>query len=314
MAYDGPALFSVYSGVPPYLLAAAAMESRAFPAFAYDPAAGPDWASRFQVGDNPQAERDWPVHEFAYEDGDLQRATQSVAFTPIDFAACDARFARHRIPVDRADWDEAMIPASERLTPGTGAESDGVPYVWMIDDGNVLRRVVLDDTLIRVGLRVGQTWRSLQELGGINNSHARQLLERERASWEQEKELELAELRKRPAPEPAGPPAAEPDAPAAAPEAAPEAEPAEPEAVKSDDPDIETLRCTTCHECIQISSRMFAYDDNMQAYIADADAGTYRQMVEAAESCQVSIIRPGKPRNPDEPNLDELIQRAEPFS
>lgn len=56
------------------------------------------------------------------------------------------------------------------------------------------------------------------------------------------------------------------------------------------------------------------YNDDMQAVIADADGGTYRQMVEAAESCQVAIIHPGKPRNPDEPNLDELIQRAEPFN
>jgi hypothetical protein len=51
----------------------------------------------------------------------------------------------------------------------------------------------------------------------------------------------------------------------------------------------------------------------MQAHIADPDAGTYRELVEAAESCQVCIIHPGKPRNPNEPNLDELIMRTEPF-
>ncbi len=42
-------------------------------------------------------------------------------------------------------------------------------------------------------------------------------------------------------------------------------------------------------------------------------AGTFSKMVEAAETCQGSIIHPGKPRNPKEPNLDELIKRAEPF-
>jgi hypothetical protein len=52
----------------------------------------------------------------------------------------------------------------------------------------------------------------------------------------------------------------------------------------------------------------------MQAEIADPDGGTYREIVEAAESCQVSIIHPGKPRNPDEPNLEDLIARAEPFN
>ena len=48
-------------GLPPYLMAAAAMESRAFPAFTYDPSAGPDWASRFYLEANPQVDRDWPV-------------------------------------------------------------------------------------------------------------------------------------------------------------------------------------------------------------------------------------------------------------
>jgi hypothetical protein len=36
--------------------------------------------------------------------------------------------------------------------------------------------------------------------------------------------------------------------------------------------------------------------------------------VEAAEACQVCIIHPGKPRNPNEPDLDALILRAEPFN
>jgi ferredoxin len=84
--------------------------------------------------------------------------------------------------------------------------------------------------------------------------------------------------------------------------------------VPSDEPYIEIGRCTTCNECTEINNRMFAYDDNMQAYIADPDAGSFRQLVEAAETCQVSIIHPGKPRNPDEPNLEELIERAAPFA
>jgi hypothetical protein len=58
---------------------------------------------------------------------------------------------------------------------------------------------------------------------------------------------------------------------------------------------------------------MFAYNDNKQAYIKDIAAGTYRQLVEAAEACQVAIIHPGKPRNPDESGLEGLLERARPF-
>jgi hypothetical protein len=107
-----------------------------------------------------------------------------------------------------------------------------------------------------------------------------------------------------------GPAAAEVAAnPVAAPAPAVEAEPER----SSDDPYIETARCTTCNECTQINDKMFGYNENKQASIINLDAGTYRQLVEAAESCQVSIIHPGKPRNPSEPGLDELMKRAEPF-
>ena len=81
----------------------------------------------------------------------------------------------------------------------------------------------------------------------------------------------------------------------------------------SDEAYIETPRCTSCDECTHVSNKMFAYDANKQAYIADLRAGTYRQLVEAAESCQVSVIHPGKPWDSSEPGLEELLERAQPF-
>ena len=91
---------------------------------------------------------------------------------------------------------------------------------------------------------------------------------------------------------------------------------AEAEAEPERNPDeayIETIRCSSCNECIQINDQMFAYDENKQAYIKDVNAGTYQQLVEAAESCQIGVIHPGKPVNPKEPGLEELMERARPF-
>ena len=125
-------------------------------------------------------------------------------------------------------------------------------------------------------------WRSLQELAGIHNSHAARLLEQERKIWAEElhRETELRETQP-------GAAAGVPAAPAIAPTQI------ETTAEKpSDDPYIETSRCTSCNECTQINDKMFGYDANKQASIVNPDAGTYRQLVEAAESCQVSIIHP----------------------
>ncbi|MDH3288126.1 MAG: hypothetical protein OEP48_10445 [Betaproteobacteria bacterium] len=329
MAQTGPALFSVYSGaagsangLPPYLAAAAAMQSRAFPAFAYDPSAGPNWAARFSLDGNPQPEQDWPVERFAYEDEAHQRIEEKLAFTFVDFVACDPRYAMHFAAVPRADWNGSMVPLAQGLAEDTGMTPDEVPYLPMVDEQNRLQRAIVHDKLMLGANRCSEMWHSLQELGGIHSSQAEKLLARERKAWEEAKQKEIEALWREarsatPAPTAAIPVAAGPvagaaSAPAPAAPATVTAEAVEPEP-PSDEPSIETPRCTTCNECTILNNRMFAYDANKQAYIADINAGTYRELVEAAESCQVSIIHPGKPRNAKEPGLDELIKRAAPF-
>lgn len=300
MSYAGPALFSVYSGasgqtgsLPPYLVAAAAMEARAFPAYAYDPSAGPNWASRFHLEANSRVEADWPVQEFACEDENHQRVRTQQGFTFVDFVACDRRHAGHFARVPRAKWNAKMVPVEEYLRRDAKDAQDAVPYITLVDQHDVVQRAIVDDRLMRAALRCRDSWHSLQELGGIHNSHAEKLLAKAREEQAQK-------------------PVAIPAAPAAAP--APVAAP-EPEEKKSpDEAYIETPRCTTCNECTQINDKMFAYNENKQAYIANPDAGTYAQLVEAAETCQVAIIHPGKPRNPAEPGLDALLKRAEPFA
>jgi hypothetical protein len=312
----GPALLSVFSGaggshsgLPPYLVAAAALESRVFPTFVFDPSAGPELADRFSVTGNPAADQAWTVSEFLYEDADLQRVNEQISFTPLDFLACDARFAECFAPVERADWSDAMVPASELLGKD-GTDTKGrKAWIWMTDAESRLRRVMVTDLPIRVARACAETWRGLQELGGIESSHARRLLAKERQSWEEQKQKEIEELKSR----------LQQEAPAAK-DAGAKAEAAPAEAVKvveeapsPDEAYIETPRCTTCNECTTKNNRMFAYNENKQAFIKDVRAGTYRDLVEAAEKCQVAIIHPGKPQNLDEPNLEALMQRAEAF-
>ena len=104
-----------------------------------------------------------------------------------------------------------------------------------------------------------------------------------------------------------------PSAPAPATPAAPAAEEDDDEGL-SMEPWIETARCTSCNECTNLNSRMFAYDENKQAYIKDALAGTYAQIVQAAERCPAGIIHPGDPINPNEKDLEKWVKRAEPFN
>ena len=278
LEYPGTALFSVFSGasgriegLSPYLVSAAAMESRAFPAFSYDPSARGERWERYSLENNPQPEGDWVTHRLDFEDGEHQRASDELPFTLTDFTSLDARYAGFFAAVPR-----------EKLN------GQDVPTLRMVDGENRLQTVIVAEPLVRAAERCLDAWHGLQSLA------------------KRPAVVEVQPVVEAPAPAPAPVPEA------AKPAAAPVAE--APKAPAGDAPYIETPRCTTCEECVKINNRLFVYDANKQAYIADVNAGTYKDLVEAAENCQVSIIHPGKPNNPDEPGLDELLKRAEAFA
>ena len=315
-AHRGAGLVSVYAGAAsvgelmPYLTAAAAMESRLFPAFTYDPYAGDNQAARFELEDNPQPEADWPVAPFEYADESLQRLTEEMPFTVADFVLCDRRYAAHFARVPRDRWNDQMIPADEWLArEDKDSDDDRLPYVLAVDGNDALQRVIVDARLMQLAARCRTFWHRLQEQGGIHNSHAEILLAREKAKWEEARARELDTLK---ASGVATPAAAGAGADGAAPSVSAEPDPAAPER-NSDEAWIETTRCPSCNECQNINDRMFTYNENKQAYIVDVKLGTYRQLVEAAEACQVAIIHPGKPWNPDEPDLEALVARAAAF-
>lgn len=306
LACRGPALFSVFARdedpvgtLPAYLYAAAAMQSRAFPAFCYDASAGSNWAERFSLDTNPQPDADWPVETLDYADAAMQRTSLRVAFCFADFMLCDPRQAAHFALVPPARWNDTMLPAADWLALDEAEAARRLPFVLAVDEHDTLQRVLVDARLMQATQRCLLLWHRLQEHGGVHDSHAERLLAREKAAWDAAQ---------------AGVPAT--TTAAAAPAVAAGAPAAEPAAATPHSPDeawIDTARCPSCNECQLINDRMFGYDAHKQAYIKDINAGTYRQLVEAAESCQVAIIHPGKPRDPNEPGLEELLARAEPF-
>ncbi len=85
------------------------------------------------------------------------------------------------------------------------------------------------------------------------------------------------------------------------------------EAEEPEEPWIEAALCTSCNDCLEINPRLFIYNANKQAVIGDPRAGTYEELVRAAEKCPARCIHPGRPLDPNEPNLETLIERARPF-
>ena len=345
MKYNGPALFNIFIGpeensssIPLELVSLMAEESRAFPNLIYNPAKSTDWGLRFNIHDNPQCESDWVSEKFTYQDSNDNETSIDLAFTFVDFLAADSRFSNHFLYLPRNRWHENMILVQDYLKLKPEESKYKLPYILMIGGNGTLFRVIPSSFLIRMALSWLDIWKSLQEVG---------LYKEERTRLDEQKKKEIEEVEQKYQKEsgksenelkkqvitnlltrllsgdlkspidvstPAAPMDTVPTTTTETAEKPAEEAPAKEEAGGIVDPYIDTPLCTSCNECTNINNRMFAYNENKQAFIKDAKAGTFKELVKAAEKCPARIIHPGKPKNPSEPGLDKLIKRAEPFN
>ena len=170
-------------GLPPYLTAAAAMEARAFPALSYDPSAGPDWASRFSLRGQSAARSRLA--------GPQPRLRGRGAPAQMRGPRLHARRFRRLRSALRQTFRQGAAGEMERQH-GVGRRVRGVrtdgpsttaPCLLTVDREDRLQKLIVDDKMIREARRCVGMWRSLQELGGIHNSHAARAVEQERKIW-----------------------------------------------------------------------------------------------------------------------------------
>ncbi|MHC5001558.1 MAG: ferredoxin [Planctomycetota bacterium] len=336
-----------------WMHAGAALEGRAHPFFHYDPRSGSTWARRFEISDNPQPESDWPTYDLACADAGGAETTISVAFTFADYVLLDGGRGHFRVippSVDPAalrplhehlELDEETAASGVPFVWAADAQGrlhrlavshrlvfacrDRLDYWRTLQELAGVRNEHVREAVEWERERLGAEF--AEQLQQLERDHEEALARaREESAGQAMQALARGLLDAGPAalagalsatPAPVAPaaPGTVEAAPADAPEAAAVEEPA---AAEEDDevaaePWIDTPLCTSCNDCIQMNQRLFVYNANKQAVIGDPTAGTYRQLVEAAEKCPARCIHPGLPLNPDEPDLDALKARAKPF-
>ena len=337
----------------PNLWTSAAVEGREFPGFVYNHEQGARWGSRFNILHNPQPEDNWPQHRLTFQNESGDEMSLDLPFTFADFAVQDAHYAEqfHLVPTEF--WTEDLVPLGDYLNLPPEELYAKVPYIWVMDEKNRLQKAAVAWPLVLTCQERLDFWHFLQENAGIHSYHVERATGRLRQELEAEFSKKTAELEAAhaaaldKAKEEEGRAAMErlaavlldldtselvvaPSAPAKPSKAktavkpeTPKPETTQPEASKPEpeeeilsigEPWIDTPLCTSCNDCINLNKRLFNYDANKQAFIADPKAGTFRELVLAAEKCPVSIIHPGVPVNPSEPGLEELVKRAEKFN
>jgi ferredoxin len=334
-----------------YLVAGAGIESRAHPFFRINPAAGDFAAARMDFSENPEETRDWPVHPFRFRDENGNLIETELAFTFADYCLLIERLRDHFRIIPPGCDSAALIPVANYLALPQEEANRLLPFVWAVDGNSLLHRLVISRELILACRDRLNFWHALQEMAGVRNryvemaieqtqvqEHRRAAQERERLQAEHAAELErvreaaafeamqrltdmLLGLDLTGAPGQFVPAARRSPLPAEE-EAAPSAEEvAETEkaiepvpSLSFDEPWIDTPLCTSCNDCTNLNPLLFLYNEDKQALLGDLSAGTYAQVVEAAELCPAGCIHPGKPWNPEEPGLEELIERAARFN
>jgi ferredoxin len=338
------------SGLPSYLWCNAAHESRAFPSFIFNPKRGDLWGSRFDIGNNLQPEEDWPYYETDPNQIEGEIADQ-LGFTWADFASKIPGYDKYFKVIPKSFNEDDLLPMTDYLLLASDEQFSKLPYIWMLDDKGKVKKVLVSKPMVLLCQESLDAWHRLQDLGGARSYHA--ILASKAARYEAEKHLEecVSTLKQEHREElemvrsqathdamerlsyvlmnlgdlPAGvsgstsvttavdestelPPSTEPQL-----EVDVDRVEDEDEDLVSEEAWIETFRCTTCNECTNLNPNLFKYNADKQAYIADINAGTYEDLILAAEKCSTKIIHPGKPLNQNEPNLEALIKRAEPF-
>lgn len=329
-----------------WLCSGAAHAGRAHVSFLYDPEAGESWAEKLVLAGNPQPEKSWP--EFALHfisEGAAQE--RQCEFTFIHAAALLPWFRSHfrLLPVEA--WNDEQMELSDYLKAYTETPPAAVPYIWVVSESCQMQRAVLTRELVALCRDRKRSWRMIQELAGLNNEYVR--LARQEAREEATREIQnqgqnaldqareegaraaverlvavltnpdaapslsFPSTREPTAEETHGAAPAEEDVdvdPSAQPASADTGEEQDRQILISEEPYIDSALCTSCNDCIKLNPLLFQYDENKQAYIADPEAGTFAELVKAAEQCPAHCIHPGSPRAGDETATEEMIERA----
>ncbi len=311
-----PALFNLYAACQPehgvgddksHEQSRLAVESRAYPLFRYDPDGGANPADCFDLEGNPGIDSDWPVYSLRYMESGREK-TMELPMTFADFAVTENRFRKHFRVAPQDTWNDEMVPLHEFLELDADAREGLFPFLWSVDKDHRLTRLMVAEPIVKSCEDRRNFWTTLRAVAGLSlvkqptRAEIKAEVQQEMVGKIAQKLVELVG---------GGGMAAL----TAAPSAAPATNGSSPQSAgDAMAPWIDSDECTSCDECIKLNPNLFVYDSRKKATIKDPDGGPYKDLVTAAERCTARVIHPGLPRDPNEKNLDKLIQRGSRFN
>ena len=309
-----PALFNCYTSCQPehgigddmgHQQAKLAVESRAYPLFRYNPDNGKTPQECFTLEGNPAKHDDWPSYKLNYVENGQHKHMQ-LPLTFADFAMTEGRFRKHFRLMPPDTWHENMMPLAEYIELTEDDRQDKTPFVWSLDKKQQLSRLLVSQSMVTSSEDRLDFWIMLKAIAGVEPKT--ETLENLEEKIRRDVVTKIAD-------------------------GLMQLVTGEHSEINIDDtkaiattkitqrtdsdylpPWLDTEECSACGECINLNPEMFTYNENEKAYIKDANAGPYQDLVKAAERCTAKVIHPGLPKNRAEVGIDQWIQRAEKFN
>ena len=310
-----PALFNCYTSCQPehgigddmgHHQAKLVVESRAYPLFRYNPDNGVTPSECFELDGNPAMHKQWVNYKLKYQENGKEKA-MDLPLTFADFAMTETRFRKHFRMAPPDTWHEDMLPLAEFLELDEEEQQDKFPFIWTVNKKQQLSRLIVDASMVESCKDRNNFWSILKEIAHAEEAPAASsdLEQTIRQQVINQLSAGLAQM--------AGGSVQATAQPAAATSSA-ATQPAAGGSANYMAPWLDTEDCTACDECTTINPEMFAYNESGKAYIIDPRAGTYQDLVRAAERCTAKVIHPGLPDNPDAKDMAKWIKRGEKFN
>ena len=312
-----PAVFNCYSSCQPehgigddmsHHQAKLAVESRAYPLFQYNPDNGDKPEECFELTGNPAIHETWPMYKLRYLVGGKEKAME-LPMTFADFAMTESRFRKHFRSAPPDSWHEDMVLLAEYLELPADEREGKYPFIWTVDRNNNLSRLLVDDIMVASCEDRRNFWVMLKAIAGIQDKKVSVVDIEDKIRQEIMANVSKGLMQWISG----GTASAEA---ISQPAAAPSAE-KQPSVETSGDymaPWIDSEDCTACDECTNLNPNMFAYNEDKQAYIKDPNAGTYKDLVKAAERCTAQVIHPGLPKDRSDKDIEQWIKRGEKYN
>lgn len=225
-----------------------------------------------------------------------------------DFAITEARFRKHFRNAPRNTWNDKMVLLTDFLNMDAEDREGKYPFIWAVDRKNQLSRVLVAKPIVESCEERRDFWILLRDLSGakkevLSESDLESKVRAEVVSKIAQKLMKLA-----------GGNGEMPAVDALVQKSDNKQSESIPQSETGLSPWLETEECTSCDECININSKVFAYNSDKKAIIKDPQGGSYQDLVLAAEKCTAQVIHPGLPVDQSGKDIEKWLKRGEKFN